>query len=683
MSRTEVETLNRRCISVAVVTAAFATAGSNAVAQLTPELVARVQWVEETAISPDGRWVAYVRSSPAGPGRASSGRARDLFLISSAGGESRLIASAQGRPGGPQWAADNTTLAFLAEFPERAPHRQVYAARVGAEPRALTRAPGDVRGFAFSPDGSSIAYLAPDSIPASVAERERSGWDAVVYGRPGPHIRLWLKELSASVPRPITPPDRTVRDFVWSPDGKTFALQITEGTDRAWDWNFRRLYTIPASGGELELLTHTEGPLGKMAWSPDSKRLAFVGATSVHDPAPQSVFVVPAGGGPAVDRTDNYEGSAVWVGWLDSKTMLFGAIEGTRTVVNEVDAALGPIEHVVGGRDLSFAFLGADITTGISLEAHSRWFAAPMGTATHPDELYVGTLDGQNLRRLTSHNGFIDTVRLARQETIDWKAADGLRIQGVLVYPLEETRDRRYPLVIIPHSGPERVSLDRWFGTTWSQSPTQVFAARGYAVLLPNYRGSIGRGVAFSRANQRDVGGKELDDILRGLDFLMSTGLADSTRVATQGQSYGGYFAALAAGLHSDRFKAAMASAPVTNWISFMGTYDNAIHSTLAHWDLPWYQHSGLLLDRSPVAHVNRNWTPLHLDHGFLDDEVSFLQSKELYQALRLAAETKLVLYPREGHEYVEEAHMIDVMQRYLDWLDRHVGNRPAQSSPR
>lgn len=229
------------------------------------------------------------------------------------------------------------------------------------------------------------------------------------------------------------------------------------------------------------------------------------------------------------------------------------------------------------------------------------------------------------------------------------------------------------------HGGPELAYLDAWW-LTWPQSPAQVFAAHGYAVLNPNYRGSIGRGVAFSRANHRDLGGRELEDILRGIDHLIATGLVDSSRVAIQGQSYGGYLAALAAGVHSDRFRAAIASAPVTNWTSYVGSYENAIHETLAHWDLWWYEHAGLLWDRSPVAHVHRNWAPLHIDHGLLDDVVSVLQSREMHQALRLAgAKTRLVLYPREGHEYMEEAHQIDVMRRYLEWLDLHLGRDSAQ----
>lgn len=667
--------------SVALLTATLGTGATDAVGQLTPEDVARVAWIEETAISPDGRWVAYTVSRSAGPGEASGGRPRELFVIPAAGGEPRSVVSAESDPRAPAWSPDGALLAFLAEFQERDARRQVYGVpREGGEARALTRAETDVRAFAFSPDGRSLAYLATQSAADSVAERERRGYDADVYGEPGAHVRLWVQSLDGGGARPVTPPDRTVRDFAWSPEGEAFALHVTEGTDRTSDWNFRRLYRMPAGGGELALLARTEGPLGPMAWSPDGAWLAFVGATSLRDPAPQSVFVVPAGGGEALDHTAGYEGSAVWVAWLDAGTVLFGAIEGTRTVINQVPASGGAMERVLGGGEESFAFFGVEIDPGLSLDIRTAMFAAPMATPSRPEELYVGSVDGRRLRRLTRHNAFIDGIRLARQETIEWEGANGLWIEGVLVHPLEERAGVRHPLVVVPHGGPEEASLDSWFGLTWPQAPAQLFAAHGYAVLLPNYRGSIGRGVAFSQANQRDLGGRDLDDILRGIDHLVARGLVDPDRVAIQGHSQGGYLATLAAGLHSDRFRAAIASAPVTNWISYIGSYDNAVHTTLSHWDLWWYEHPGLMWDRSPVAHVHRDWTPLHIDHGILDEEVSFLQSKELYQALRLAgAEVRLVLYPREGHEYVEEAHQIDVMRRYLEWLDAHLGSESAQ----
>ena len=187
---------------------------ADAAAQLTAEDLARVAWIEETAISPDARWVAYIRSLPAAPGQAARGRARDLFLIPAAGGKPRLLVSAEHAPVSPSWSPDGARLAFIAEIKSRGAHRQVYALPLGDNaPRALTSAPTDVRAFALSPDGRSLGYLAAEPVPESIANRERKGDDAIVYGESGPHVRLFVKGLPEGAPRALTPPDRTVWDF--------------------------------------------------------------------------------------------------------------------------------------------------------------------------------------------------------------------------------------------------------------------------------------------------------------------------------------------------------------------------------------------------------------------------------------------------------------------------------------
>lgn len=229
MSRANLQVLTRHACSAALLTATLGLAAANGAAQLTPELVARVQWMEETAISPDGQWVAYIRSTAARPGNASKGRARELFLIPAGGGETRLLVSAELSPHKPAWSPDGAFLAFLGVSQEPDARQHVYRVPLhGGEPRPLTDAATDIRAFAFSPDGRSLAYLAAQEPSDSVGERERAGYDAVVYGEPRLHVRLWVKNLPGGVPRPITPTDRTVRTFAWAPDGKAFALQVTE-----------------------------------------------------------------------------------------------------------------------------------------------------------------------------------------------------------------------------------------------------------------------------------------------------------------------------------------------------------------------------------------------------------------------------------------------------------------------
>ncbi len=644
-----------------------------AVAQgITAEQVVELRQVSAVAMSPDGQWAAYTlsvpRSSEEEPGRPYG----ELWLVPSAGGEPRALVERPRSVSTPAWSPDGRRLAFLGRFEEEHDAPQVYAIRVGEglgdddgeEPRRLTGAAAGVSAFAWSPDGASLAFATREPLPEEVRQRRERGFDQQVTGEGERHVRLWIQEADGGEARAITPPDQTVRDFAWHPDGGRLAVQLTEETGADADLMFRRLYTVPPSGGEPELLTITEGKLGGMAWSPDGGQLAFLGATAFNDPLAQSVFVVPGGGGEARNLTPGYEGTVEWVGWADARTILFAAVEGTRTALRRVPSEGGEAQGVREG--------GPEIVRSLSLDAARRTFAAPAHTRAHPTELFVGSLSDGALRRVTRHNGWLDEVELAPQETIEWTAPDGMRIEGVLVRPLGLAEGERAPVIILPHGGPEGISVDGW--NTRALYPAQLLAANGYAVLEPNYRGSGGRGVAFSQGDHRDLGGREFDDVLAGTDRLAELGLVDPERVGISGTSYGGYFSAWAGTRHSDRFAAAITFAGLTNWISFTGTTDIPVEMSAVHWDLWWFDNPGQYWDRSPVAWLEEANTPILVAHGLADERVHPEQSLQLHQFLNLrGVPTELVLYPREPHGLLERAHQLDFMGRVLDWFDRFV----------
>ncbi len=633
-------------------------------AQLTPEQVVALESVGAVALSPDGRWIAYTLQKPR-TGEEAHGPARsELYVVAAQGGAPRVVVASPASASAPSWSSDGATLGFVARLESHHPQAQVYGVpATGGEPRPLTRSSVGVGTFAWSPDGGSIAYTELVPEPAEAAERRRRGDDVVVMSEQGRHTRLWIQPVAGGEPRAITPADRTVRDFAWAPDSRSLALQLTQQTGADADLMFRALFRVPAAGGALSPLTQTEGKLGPMAWSPNGSVLAFLGAASLNDPLAQSVFIARPGA-PAVNRTPGFNGSAVWVGWLDSRTILFIAAEGTRTTLNRLDLERGAPQRIAGG--------GPEVFTTASLDGAARTIALPASTAQHPVEIFTSTLRTRSLRRVTQHNAQLQGVRLARQEPIEWSGADGQRIEGVLIHPLEPPAGGRAPLAILPHGGPEGISYDNW--TTNPLYPAQVLAARGYAVLMPNYRASGGRGVDFAKADHRDLGGKEFDDVIRGIDELARRGLIDPDRVGISGTSYGGYFSAWAGTRHSSRFRLAIPFAGLTNWVSFTGTTDIPVEMSVVHWDLWWWDHPGLAWDRSPLAHLATAKTPMLIGHGLADERVHPEQSIELYQALKLkGVPVELVLYPREPHGLRERAHQLDFMRRVVDWFDRYV----------
>jgi dipeptidyl aminopeptidase/acylaminoacyl peptidase len=295
-------------------------------------------------------------------------------------------------------------------------------------------------------------------------------------------------------------------------------------------------------------------------------------------------------------------------------------------------------------------------------------------TGTHPDEVFTLDRGDARLQRLTDSNPGLGEADLGEQKVVHWQAEDGLDIAGVLILPVGHGQPggpkAPYPLVSVVHGGPESCWHDGW-NTSYSRWG-QVLAGRGYAVLMVNYRGSTGRGVAYAKADHRDLAGREFRDILDGIDHLAEIGLIDPERVGSGGGSYGGYFSAWAATRHSERFQAAVVFAGITNWMSFTGTSDIPEENSVVHWDLSPYLRSDLAWDRSPLAHIRDARTPTLIAHGEKDERVPLGQGAELYTALRLkGTPVEFVTYPREPHGLRERAHQLDYMNRALDWFDR------------
>lgn len=637
---------------------------------LTPEQVVSLRTVTSAALSPDGELVAYTVTRPRGEVEAAGSAFSELWVMPAAGGEARLVVEAPRSASSPQWSPDGRTLAFLARLPMH-DQRQVYGvSRDGGEPEPLTSSPEGVASYAFSPDGSRLAYTRAVPEPEDVAERRASGNDVIVMSEQGGFDRLFVQPLEGRAV-PITPEDRDVRALEWAPDGSWLAIQVTEDPGTDADLMYRELWGVAADGSWLRRLVETEGKLGAMAFSPDGEGLAWLGATAFNDPLGQSVFVIGLQGtrvaGAPRNLTDGFEASAVDLGWLDGDELWFVADQGTRSGLFRVPHDADGLEDIG-----TLAGLGPEVFSAASFERGNDTFVVAASTARHPAEVYRAGTGAGRPQRVTHHNGWMDGVVLGAQETVRWTGAEGWEIQGVLIRPVGYRQGERYPLAILPHGGPEGVSLDGW--TTNPLYPAQVLAGEGYVVLMPNYRGSGGRGVAFSKGDHRDLGGREMEDILMGIDHLAAEGLVDPDRVGISGTSYGGYMSAWAATRYSDRFRVAIPFAGLTNWISFTGTTDIPVEMSMVHFDLPIFGNEGIYMDRSPVSHIDGAATATLIGHGLADDRVHPEQSIQLYNLMKLnGTPVELVLYPREPHGLRERAHQLDYMGRIVAWLNRHL----------
>lgn len=632
---------------------------------ITPEAIVDLRAVGDVALSPDARRIAYVQRLPRERVDGPTTMVRALFVIDSGGGTPTQYTFEPDSAGSPAWSPDGKTIAFVGRR-KGDDGAQVYlVAADGGGARALTRHKTSVRELAWSPDGKRIAFTA-DREPTEAERNDQSaGRDHKLGDVEGTKRRLWIIDVAGGEAQALSPQDFHVERMRFSPRGDAFALVGGDRADVDGTMMYGGVYRLPLAGGTPQKLCETKGKLGDLAWSPQGRTIAFLGAADIHDPTAGVVWIVPEAGvaGAATPLTLDYQGTGQWLRFVDESRLLVLAHEDTRAAVFLLDTRGGQRKPVFAKPPVCH---GADVVRGT--------FVCAGDTAQHPAEVFAAKL-GAPLRRLTHSNPALDRIAMGEQRVVRYKAADGLSLAGVLTLPVGHREGQRHPLVVLPHGGPEGVSLAGW--NTRAGYPAQLLASRGFVVFEPNYRGSSGRGVAFGKADHGDLGGKEFDDVLAGIDELVRQGLVDPDRVGMGGWSYGGYFSGLAATKHSKRFRAAMVGAAITNWMSFTGTSEIEHENSLVHWKLWPYDQPELVWSRSPMAHTKGASTPTLIVHGLDDTRVPPEQAKELYRALRHAGvTTELVTYPREGHGLGEREHQLDFLRRMTAWFEQHLAAR-------
>lgn len=658
--------MKNRILFILIISAGLLSAGR----KITPEDIVNLKYVSSPVLDPTGNYIAYTLSVPRGaddkPGKSYS----EIWVANTDGSNNRRYTSPKVNSWAPQWSSRGTSITFLSKRKADDEHVQIYALPLqGGEGQLLFSHAAKINSYKWSPDGKWIAFISSDPETEAQKKAKKEGRDWIVWDQNHKYSRIWLYNLKTGNIQKLFKQDLHIRSFIWTPDSRTIIFQATakSGADR--DLMFKQIYRVRVPGGMPRKIVSTKGKLGMMSVSPDTKKLAYLGAVSENDPLAQNVFVIPVKGGKSTLLTDGFKESIQSVDWVDHETLLLKSLRGSQTALSIISITSSSPEGIKEQTDVLTRGL---IVRSVRYNRNTKILILTGSKKNHPSELFTGSIKSRETRRLTYSNPFLDEVNLSAQEVITWESQDGMFIEGVLTYPLNYREGKRYPLILMIHGGPEGTSLDGW--TTGSLYPVQLLAAEGYMVLQPNYRGSGGRGVAFSKGDHDDLGGMEYMDVLSGIDYLAERNMIDPQRVGTGGWSYGGYFSAWGATAHSRRFKAAMVGAGLTNWISFAGTTDIPYEMSVVHWDSWWYDEMDLHWQRSPLAHINNAQTPTLVIHGQKDDRVHPEQSRELWQALRLKGiSTELVIYPREPHGLLERAHKLDYMDRLVNWYNKYV----------
>ncbi len=637
--------------------------------------------VSDPQLSPDGARVVYVVTELSADG---SEYQSDLWLVSVAGGpaSARRLTSALASDDSPRWSPDGAWVAFLSERPrprskkdekEDEAKKQVWLIRPdGGEATVLTDAPGSVSALEWSRDGKTIAFLAREPKSEERKKKEKEKDDAWTPSSAWVFGRLWAIDVESRKATQLTKGELHVTGFSLSPDGTraVFSGQPTPELPASYRSD---LYSVPLAGGEPAVLVARKGTDNRPAFSPDGKWVAFLSQDGRDEEWYTNSYacVVPAGGGTPRNLTRSFDeriggiGGADVVWAPDSGSVLFSASwqTGAHVYRATLDGDVTPVTS------------GPGLFGDPSVAAKGTAIAFLHEEPEKPREVHVLAAPGGAPRVLTDTNPQARDFLTFPKQVVSWKGADGWEIEGLLLLPPGREAGQRLPLILNVHGGPAGTH-SATFTPASRIYPWAVLLQKGWAVLLPNPRGSGGYGERFRSANVRDWAGKDYVDLMKGVDAMVELGIADPARLAVCGWSYGGFMTSNVV-TKTDRFKAAVVGAGVTHMASFTGTTDipEFARSYFGAW--PW-EDPAVHARASAVLSVGKVKTPTLVVHGDKDDRVPPTQGWELWNALRKAGvTTDLLVLPRQPHGPREPKLILATQKAHVDWFEKHVPGAP------
>ncbi|HEX3186477.1 MAG TPA: S9 family peptidase [Pyrinomonadaceae bacterium] len=647
----------------------------------TPELQIKLKAAGTPRVSPDGKRVVYTVSDAV----MTSDKSEFVTQIWMA------MIDGKTRPNGdvprsvqltfgdksstnPKWSPDGNWIAFTSTRKDN--KSNIYILNMnGGEAEPLTEVKTGVTNFAWSPDGRSIAFRMADAKTDEEEKNDKAKNDFRWVDENVKMSRLYVIPVQKDMngkrePRKLTAENYNVDEFDWSADGSRIVFGHTK-TPSANDWTTSDVSIVEVATGKVTPLANTAAAESSPIYSPDGKSIA-VSVSDVPVRWAQSgiIQIFSASGGAPKNLTASYDAQPGVVGWsADSKRLYFAEPKGTGTQLYVVDVAANRIEEIK---------VTQAVYSGMSLNTTATTFGFVRQTSDTPGDVFVASTADFTPVQISRVNADVKLPAVGRTEVITWKSKDGKQIEGLLTYPVGYQAGQRVPLLLNVHGGPAGVFQQSFLGGRGAY-PLATFAARGYAILRANPRGSSGYGTQFRQANIKDWGMGDYQDLMTGVDRVIEMGVADPNRLGVMGWSYGGFMTSWIV-TQTKRFKAASAGAPVTNLMSFNGTADIPAfvpdYFGAQSWDaIEVYQK------HSPMFNVKGVSTPTMVQHGEADVRVPISQGYEFYNALKSqGVPTRMIVLPRQPHGPNEPKMQLAAMQANLDWFQKYIDAKAETS---
>jgi dipeptidyl aminopeptidase/acylaminoacyl peptidase len=562
----------------------------------------------------------------------------------------------------PRWAPDSASVFFLSD---RTGSPQLHRIRLGGgEAEVLTDWHGDISDARPLADARLVAVVATDEPTEDDKRRRAERDDAIVWGERVRCGRLRLLDLATGELRMVDGlGSRHVVELAPRPDGGPLAVISWTSPEKDPGVTTNELHVVDPETGTVHDLGRIETMARTPVWwrADGSWHLAYLampepfGGYAVYDVA------VPTAAAVHRDLTERMAVCPTDLAQVTDGPPLALFADGLDTAIYRLDPSLRQF-RCLSARD--------GLVDSLTASRSGEVVAALASTACEPVDVHAGPPGGP-LIRLSDTRPALRAISWGTQERLSYRASDRLRLDGLLILPPGRNRaDGPFPLITWVHGGPSARYADQFL--LGPRSPAQWLAAAGYAVFLPNPRGGVGHGRGFAAAVVRSVGGADWSDIVSGIDVLIAEGVADPDRLGIGGGSYGGFMTAWAIG-QTDRFKAAMMVAGISDWGMLIatgewGTLDVALGGSCG-WEGPGpHPHDPV----SPISFASKVRTPVLIVHGEEDTNVPVGQAVYFHRALSwYGVEHELVIYPREGHGFVERNHQLDLLWRTRAWFDR------------
>lgn len=617
-------------------------------------------------ISPSGKTVAIIVSKP---DWKNDKYKQEIDLIKISDASTRVITYHRRGISTLRWSPDGKKLAFIARDAQTEKPQVFIMPMDGGDAVRITHSKTGVNLYSWSPNGKKIAFISQDTVPNPKAIKHHE--DAFRVTDNNYMVRaevqpwhLWVVSADGGKAKQLThgkwslgTDQGSMSLPAWTPDGKSVVFQKFPNVWEGNAWH-STLAEVNISNEHVHTLVSDEGSETPV-FAPKGTVLAFIRARNGDLNNGNAIYILKDGKisdltAPLARNINNFA-------WLPrGKSMLLAGKKGTRSVLwrqpLKGKASLLNVENIdVASQSLSVSKNGAFVFTG--------------STPTHPTELYWMASTFAKPKKLTQFNDFTDSLSIGKSAGINWKGPDGFQEDGVLTYPINFEKGKKYPLVLVIHGGPEGAS-------TLQFSPlVQLFAAQGFLIFQPNYRGSTNLGDAYQHAIYRNTGKGPGKDVIAGLKKVEQMGIVNKSEIGVSGWSYGGYMTSWLIGNYPNIWKAAVSGAALNDWV---------MDYTIAYYqkgDLyffggsPWVKkYWKIWRNQSPIAFATHVKVPTLIMGDAGDPNVPIVNSYEMFHALRDNGVTvRFYVYPVNTHFPHDIVRTTDVFRRWVDWMVKYL----------